>query len=78
MFVRKKKNKSGVISVQVIDKRSGKYRVIKTTGSSQDKTEVNQLYDEGKEWIKNHTGAQELDFTDYRHHTKLVLQGLSQ
>ena len=29
MFVRKKKNKSGVISVQVIDKSSGRYKVKK-------------------------------------------------
>jgi hypothetical protein len=30
MFARQKKNKSGVISVQVIDKSSGKYKLIKT------------------------------------------------
>src|SRR5690554_3172543 len=36
MFVRKKKNPSGVISVQVIDKSSGKYVVRKTVGSSSD------------------------------------------
>lgn len=76
MFVRKKKNKSGVISVQVIDKSTGKYRVIKTIGSSSITTEVDKLYNEGKQWIKKYTGAQELDFTDYNHHTGLVLQGI--
>jgi hypothetical protein len=34
MFVRKKPNKSGLVSVQIIDKSSGKYRVAKTVGSS--------------------------------------------
>jgi len=34
MFVRKKPNKSGSLSVQVIDKSSGTYKVIKTLGSS--------------------------------------------
>ncbi|MDR1371928.1 MAG: hypothetical protein LBJ17_02210 [Dysgonamonadaceae bacterium] len=33
----KKKNPSGVVSVQVIDKSGGKYRVFKTVGSSSDK-----------------------------------------
>jgi len=44
MFVRKKKNRSGSISVQIIDKSYGKYRVIKTLGSSQDKDEIERLY----------------------------------
>ncbi len=43
MFVRKKKNKSGVISVQVIDKSSGRYKVIQTIGSSANAQEVERL-----------------------------------
>lgn len=78
MFVRKKKNKSGVISIQVIDKSTGKYRVLKTIGSSTNKSEIDQLYEDGKQLIKNHTGTQELDFTDYRYHTELVLDGLEE
>ena len=76
MFVRKKKNKSGVISIQVIDKSSGKYRLLKTIGSSCDVIEIERLFNEGAEWIKKKTGAQALDFTDYNHHTSLVLQGI--
>lgn len=78
MFVRKKKNKSGVISIQVIDKSSGAYRLLKTIGSSADSTEVDRLFEQGRQWIKNHTGIQEFDFTDYRHHTQLVLEGLEE
>jgi len=36
MFIRKKKNPSGVISIQIIDKSLGKYKVIRTIGSSSD------------------------------------------
>jgi transposase len=36
MFVRKKKNKSGSISVQIITKSKGKYKVVKSLGSSID------------------------------------------
>ncbi len=78
MFIRKKQNKSGVISVQVIDKSSSKYRMLKTIGSSARAPEVEQLVRAGKELIKSQTGAQEIDFTDYGHHTKLVWQGIEQ
>jgi transposase len=62
MFIRKKKNKSGVISVQVIDKSSGKYKLINTIGSSCNLLEVDRLYQEGIYWVRNYTGALELDF----------------
>jgi transposase len=78
VFVRKKKNKSGVISVQVIDKSSGKYRLLKTIGSSSVQSEVDRLFNEGKDWIKKYSGIQELDFTDYTLHTQLVIQGIEQ
>ena len=54
MYVRKKRNESGVISVQVIDKRSGKYRVIKTIGGSVDPLKVETLYLQGVEWVSNY------------------------
>src|SRR5690554_611584 len=78
MFIRKKQNKSGVVSVQVIDKSTGKYRMLKTIGSSADASDVKRLVLEGKQWIKNQTGVQEMDFTDYGHHTNLVLRGIEQ
>lgn len=78
MFVRKKKNKSGVISVQVIDKSTGRYRVVKTMGSSSQSMEIENLVIQGKEWIKRECGLQELDFTNYQEHTRLVLEGIEQ
>jgi transposase len=43
VFVRKKRNKSGSISVQIIEKRAGRYLVAKTVGSSADVHEVERL-----------------------------------
>ena len=53
MFVRKKKNPSGIISIQVIDKTNGNYKVVKTIGSSADLDEVEHLYQKGRKWIKD-------------------------
>jgi len=63
MFVRKKKNKSGVISIQVIDKSSGKYKVKKTIGSSSNPDKINLLIIKAKQWIKSYLRQQELDFS---------------
>ena len=60
MFVRKKKNPSGIISVQIIDKSNGRYRVVKTIGSSSDTKNVDELFLLGKKWISNHLGEQDL------------------
>lgn len=43
MFYRKKQNASGSISVQIISKSSGKYKVVKTIGSSFNEQEVQRL-----------------------------------
>ena len=40
MFIREKKNKSGTISIQIISKKNGKYKVIETIGCAKD--EINQ------------------------------------
>ena len=51
MFIRKKPNKSGIISVQIIDKSSGKYVVRQTVGSSSDSTEIAFLIKKAKQQI---------------------------
>jgi transposase len=40
VFIRKKPNKTGSVSVQIIDKSSGKYVVYKTVGSSKNREEI--------------------------------------
>jgi transposase len=62
MFVRQKKNKSGVISVQVIDKSRGQYKVAKTIGSTSDVSSLPKLKAEAELWIAQQLGARELDF----------------
>ncbi|GHT39198.1 hypothetical protein FACS189437_01870 [Bacteroidia bacterium] len=56
MFVRRKKNPSGVVSVQVIDKSAGKYTMLKSIGSSAHPDKVEQLCKKGQEWIRSYGG----------------------
>lgn len=63
MFIRQKKNKSGVISIQVIDKSSGRHKVLKTIGSSSDNLKITELITEAEIWIKKHCGLLEIDFS---------------
>ena len=62
MYWRKKKNKSGVVSVQIIDKSSGKYKVIKTIGSSAIEADIDKLVLEAQQFINSYGGQQQLDF----------------
>ena len=49
MFLRKKANKSGSISVQIISKSGGKYKVVKTIGTGRTEQEVQKLWYLGKQ-----------------------------
>lgn len=62
MYIRKKKNKSGVVSVQIIDKSSGIYKVHKTIGSSSDSLEVAHLVKEAQAYISTYAGQSAFDF----------------
>jgi transposase len=44
MFARKKKNQSGSVSIQVITKHLGRFRVVRTVGSSKDPDEIERLW----------------------------------
>lgn len=63
MFVRKKNNKSGIVSIQIIDKSKGSYHVLKTIGSSSDSLEIESLYQKGKKWISATLGERDI-FTE--------------
>jgi transposase len=60
MFVRKKKNPSGIVSIQIINKSKGHYQVIKTIGSSSDTSTIESLYIQGKKWISSYLGEQDI------------------
>jgi len=51
MFVRKKHNKSGSVSVQIIDKKSGRYKVVQTLGSSTEIHEIESLFLRGQQLV---------------------------
>lgn len=76
--MRKKKNPSGVISIQVIDKSSGKYVVKKTIGSSNDISQIEQLISMAHRWIQDQIGQETLDFTNYEELTRTVLDQISE
>ncbi|TSC67122.1 MAG: transposase IS4 family protein [Parcubacteria group bacterium Gr01-1014_66] len=51
MFVRKKRNASGSISVQIITKYKGSFKVVRTVGSSKDLEEIKRLYEKAHHCI---------------------------
>jgi len=75
MFVRKKKNISGVISVQVIDKSSGKYKMLKTIGSSKNQKQVSLLVQRGEDFIKKASGQVLIEF-ETKDFSKQVLKSI--
>lgn len=64
--------------MQIIDKSTGKYKMIKTIGSSSDPDLVEQLVKEGETWIKDKIGQKELDFTSERDFTETILENIEQ
>jgi transposase len=62
VFIRKKLNKSGVISVQVIDKSRGKYQLVKTVGSSSDPKQVEVLSALADQLMRSLSGQNAFNF----------------
>jgi len=60
MFVRRKKNKSGSTTIVIIDKSSGKFKPMKTLGTSSNLEDIENLYKGGLEWVKNYSGQLDL------------------
>jgi transposase len=52
MFLRKKKNRSGSTSVQIISKAHGKYKVVQTIGSGHTEQEIQKIWYLGKQEIE--------------------------
>ena len=61
MFPRKKKNRTGTISVVVIDKSHG-YKEVKNFGVVKTEAEADALYDKAVQWIRTAHGQSEIDF----------------
>lgn len=65
MFVREKRNKSGSVSVQVIDTSGSQDRLVKTIGSSRDPDQIKRYLLEAKEFIDQYRRQNNLQF-DYK------------
>ena len=64
MHVRRKKNRSGSISVVVVSKARGRYREVKSFGTSDSEEKILALVQQAENWLRNYEGQQELDFDD--------------
>ncbi|GHV16062.1 hypothetical protein FACS1894169_09110 [Bacteroidia bacterium] len=49
-----------MVSVQIIDKSSGRYTMVKTIGSSSDSNQILKLVEEGHQWIQHYGGQTDL------------------
>ena len=49
MFIRQKNNESGTVSIQIIDKSRGRYKIVKTIGTSMDPLVLDQLNIQAKD-----------------------------
>ena len=52
MFIRRKKNKSGSVSIHVIQKDNG-YKIVRRIGTSTDVHHIERLVLQGKQFIKS-------------------------
>lgn len=63
MFVRELKSSNGKVYVQVVDKSSGKYKVLKSFGGATDDRQRDALRAKAQQWIISQTKSAELDFS---------------
>lgn len=64
MFIRRLKHTKGYTYIQVVDKSSGKYKVLKSFGSFKTVEQEAELVRLAENWMNKHTGKQELDFNN--------------
>jgi transposase len=76
MFVRKKVNKSGVVSVQVITKMNGRSKLVKSIGSSSDDGLIASFVAQGHQFIASFGGQQTIDFSNESTLLKSVFQSI--
>lgn len=77
MYIRKLKNRSGSVSVQVIQKIKGRYKVVKTIGCATLLHEIEKLEDQARQEIENLTGQPKLFVSHEDHVVETFLSALS-
>lgn len=63
VFIRELKSRGGKIYIQIVDKSSGRYKVLKSFGGSHEEERLRMLRDKAQQWMQNSTGVSELDFS---------------
>ena len=63
MFIRKKKNKGGSVTIQIIDKSSGKFKVVKAVGYSNNEQQLRDLIQRAHDLLPTLTRQSQIDFT---------------
>lgn len=77
MFVRRLKHSKGYSYIQVVDKSSGKYKVLKSFGSFSTIEQEKELVRLAENWINKYTGAQEFDFANSTQAIEVVLNNIT-
>ena len=78
MFVRRKHNKSGSTSIQVVAKIDGKYRVQKSFGSSRDEAVLTSLEQQAKQWADEREFGEELFESEGAEAYDAIMAGIGQ
>lgn len=78
MFIRELRHKNGRIYIQVVDKSSGRYKVLKSFGSSLTSEGVLELKKLASIWINEHQCVREIDFTHEIEQIEQMLSGITQ
>lgn len=73
MFIRRKPNKSGTYSVQVVAKTGGRYKLKKSFGASAEEDVLAELERQASDWIAHYGGQMSVDFSEGEEHERLRL-----
>jgi len=76
MFIRKKKNPNGFFTIQVVDKSSGSYRVVKNFGVAKTLLQQEEFVKKAQVWIRETKGSLELDLYSEVLHANQFLDGI--
>ena len=78
MFVRRKHNKSGTTSVQVVAKIDGKYCIQKSFGSSRDEAVIASLEQMARQWADEHEFGESLFASEGSAEYDAIMAGIGQ
>lgn len=66
MFIRKRKNASGSVTVAVVVKQNGRFKEVKIFGTATSEEEVSELFGEAQHWMLLNKGQTSIDFDGER------------